>query len=138
MKRFARWMVLAALVAWGHCLAAAELNLNAPAVVAIKKSMQSRHGQLLPFYADGSIGLTSDGLIAMHDESRVALPKRQALQALIEAENQDRLSLYKEAAKGNNKPEWEQDIRDTFSQRFAEKAYAGWWVRDAQGAWKQK
>ena len=24
MKRFARWMVLAALVAWGHCLAAAD------------------------------------------------------------------------------------------------------------------
>jgi len=38
----------------------------------------------------------------------------------------------------NGKPEWEQEIRTTFSQRWIEKAPAGWWVQDTRGNWTRK
>jgi hypothetical protein len=46
--------------------------------------------------------------------------------------------LYKEIAVANGKPEWEGEIRSTFSQRWIERAKPGWYVQNAQGAWVKK
>ena len=52
--------------------AAADLEINTPAISALKSSMQARHAQLAAHYASGAIGLTKDGLIAVRDTT--ALP----------------------------------------------------------------
>jgi len=67
----------------------------------------------------------------------VPLAQRQALNALVAAENKDRNALYKEIAVANQNPQWESDIRNTFAQRWVEKAKAGWWYQGASG-WTQK
>jgi uncharacterized protein len=116
---------------------AADLEINTPAISAIKNSMQARHGQLAAHYASGAVGLTRDGLVAVRDATAVPLAQRQGVNALVAAENKDRNALYKEIAVANQNPQWESDIRNTFAQRWVEKAQAGWWYQSASG-WVQK
>lgn len=113
--------------------AAADLEINTPAIAAIQNSMQSRHEKLMSFYNSGAIGLTKDGLIAVKDASAVPLKDRQSLNALVSAENADRNKLYKEIAVANAHPEWEAEIRNTFAQRWVQKAQSGWWYQDGSG-----
>lgn len=117
---------------------AADLEINTPAIAAIKSSMQARHAQLEPHYASGAVGLTRDGLVAVRDANAVPLKDRQALNALVAAENKDRNALYKEIAVANQNPQWESDIRNTFAQKWVEKAQKGWWYQGASGGWAQK
>lgn len=132
------WMAVLLLAASLAALAAADLEINTPAINSIRNSMQARHGQLAPHYASGAVGLTRDGMVAVRDANLVPLPSRQAVNALVAAENQDRAALYREIARANGHPEWEPDIRATFAQRWIERAQAGWWYQSPAGAWTRK
>ncbi len=118
--------------------AAADIEVNTPAIAALKQRMQQRHVQLESHYASGAVGLTRNGLIAMRDANAVPLAKRQSVNALIAAENQDRNALYKEIAHANNHSEWEKDIREIFSQRWIRLAKPGWWYQAVDGSWSKK
>lgn len=126
-------LLLLPLLAW----AAADLELNTPAISALKSSMQARHAQLSPHYSSGAVGLTLDGLIAVHDANAVPLKDRQGVNALVAAENNDRSALYREIASANGHPEWESEVRSTFAQRWVQKAQGGWWYQSAAG-WVKK
>ena len=117
--------------------AAPDLEVNTPAISAIKNSMQARHNQLAPHYASGAIGLTKDGLIAVRDTTVVPLKDRQGINALVAAENADRNALYKEIAAGNGHPEWRGDIQGTFAGRWIDKAQGGWYYQNDAG-WVKK
>ena len=119
-------------------LAAADLEVNTPAINSVKQSMQARHDQLAQFYASGAVGLTRDGNVAMHDASAVPLSERQKVNSLVADENRDRASLYKEIARANNHPEWEAEVRSTFASRWIDKAASGWWYQNNGGAWIKK
>ncbi|HEX4326959.1 MAG TPA: YdbL family protein [Burkholderiales bacterium] len=118
--------------------AQANLQINTPSIETLKKSMRERHAQIKPFLENGAIGLTREGGVALRDANAVPLPQRAAANSLVAAENADRTSLYKEIAVANGKPEWEGEIRSTFSQRWIERAQPGWYVQNAQGAWVKK
>src|SRR5688572_23773152 len=111
MKTLA-WIVamIAAFIAVS-ALAAADIEINSPAIAALKSSMQARHAQLAPHYASGAVGLTREGTIALRDANAVPLAQRQVVNSLIAAENQDRNALYREIARANQHPEWENEIR---------------------------
>ena len=126
-------LMIACFLSSQLALAAADLELNTPAISALKSGMQQRHSQLAGFYASGAIGLTRDGLIAVKEASAVALKDRQSLNSLVASENNDRNALYKEIAIANGHPEWEAEIRSTFAQRWVQKAQSGWWYQDANG-----
>jgi len=131
-------MFALALAAAGQALAQANLEINTPAIASLQASMQQRHGQLAGLYASGAVGLTRDANVALRDANAVALAQRQQVNSLIAAENQDRAALYREIARANGKPEWENDIRATFAQRWIEKAQAGWYYQNTSGAWVRK
>ncbi|HNQ76129.1 MAG TPA: YdbL family protein [Pseudothauera hydrothermalis] len=120
-------------------LAAAQGNLeiNTPAIAALKQSMQQRHAQLAPLYAAGAVGLAADGTVTLRDVSSLPLANRAQANALVAAENADRAALYREIARANGHPEWETEVRKTFAQRWIERAQPGWWVQRG-GAWVQK
>ena len=118
--------------------AQANLEINTPAIAALQASMQKRFAELGPYFASGAVGLTRDGYTALHDANAVPLPQRQQVNGLIAAENQDRAALYKEIARANGKPEWENDIRTTFAQRWIDKAPSGWYYQNSAGAWTKK
>jgi uncharacterized protein YdbL (DUF1318 family) len=133
------WLVLVTLLAPLAALAQqADLEINTPAIASLKRSMQERHAQLEGFYASGAVGLTRDGLIAVRDAAAVPLAQRQAVNSLVAAENQDRRALYKEIARANGHPEWEEEVRSTFAQRWIQKAAPGWWYQNGSGAWVRK
>jgi len=117
----------------------ADLQINSPAVTSLRESLRTRHREhLRGYYTSGAIGLTQDGLIALRDASAIPLVQRQPLNALIAADNQDRLALYKEVARANNHPEWESEIRATFAKRWIERVPEGWYYQDANGTWLRK
>lgn len=136
-----KWMrnAFLALCLFGAIPAFAQGNLevNTPAIAALKASMADRHAQLAPLYASGAVGLKSDGTLAVHDANAVPLAQRAKLNALVAAENSDRAALYREIAAANGHPEWADDIRRTFAQRWIDKAPGGWWVQDQRG-WARK
>jgi uncharacterized protein YdbL (DUF1318 family) len=117
--------------------AAPDLEINTPAISAIKNSMQARHSQLLPHYNSGAVGLTADGFIAVKDATAVPLKDRGGINSLVSAENTDRTKLYKEIAAGNGHPEWEGDVKQTFAGRWIDKAQGGWFYQSG-GAWVKK
>lgn len=118
--------------------AEADINIATPAIDKLRAAMKARHNALEPFYNSGAIGLTRDALIAERDASAVPLKERNTLKRLVAQENQDRNALYREIAKANNHPEWEDDIRATFAKRWIDNAASAWWYQDGAGAWKQK
>lgn len=128
------FLSLLPLMGWAQ----ANLEINTPNISAVKSSMQKRHAQLLPHYTSGAVGLTADGGVAVHDAKLIPLPQRQAVLQAVAAENQDRSALYREIAVANSNPAWEADIRNTFAQRWVEKASPGWFYQNASGAWVKK
>lgn len=127
-------LMITANVTWAQ----ANLDVNTPGITAITSSMKARNGQLQGAYASGAVGFSKDGNVTVRDAAALPLKDRAAINSLVAQENQDRAALYKEIAKANNHPEWEGDIRNTFAQRFIQKAQAGWYVHDGSGAWVKK
>lgn len=117
--------------------AVADLEINTPAISAVKASMQARHNQLSPFYSSGAVGLTQDGMIAVRDATAVPLKDRGGLNGLVGAENADRAKLYKEIAAANGHPEWQGEIQNTFAGRWIDKAQSGWFYQSG-GSWVKK
>ncbi|SEN28587.1 YdbL family protein [Nitrosomonas marina] len=117
--------------------AEADLEINSPAISSIKQRMQSRHSELVEYYNSGAVGLTQDGMVMVRNANAVSLAKRQHVNSLVSAENQDRNALYREIARANNHPEWESKIRSTFGERWINLARSGWWYQ-AGGRWTQK
>lgn len=119
--------------------AAAEpnININSPAITSIQSQMKARHDNLKPYYDNGAVGLTDDGLITMHDAKAVSLKDRNKVNGLVADENKDRKALYAEIARANGHPEWQDDIQQTFAKRWISNASKGWWYQQG-GTWKQK
>ena len=137
-RLYAFFALLCSLLLIPAAWADADLEINTPAIAAIKSGMRARHAELRPFYQSGAIALTRDGGIAVHDAKLVPLAQRQKLNTLVAAQNKDRDALYREIAAANGHPEWEAQVRGTFAERWMQKAPAGWWYQNASGAWVQK
>jgi uncharacterized protein YdbL (DUF1318 family) len=117
----------------------ADLDISTPEVRALTASMQQRFTLLEKYFTSGAVGLSNDGLVAERDQSAVPLAERAVVKRLVTEDNKDRASLYAEIAKGNGHPEWEAEIRQTFSRRWIERgAKPGWYYQDAGGAWAKK
>ncbi|QID17400.1 YdbL family protein [Nitrogeniibacter mangrovi] len=131
------FLTLLLVVGASLALAQGNLEINTPTIAALKSSMQARHAQLAPFYASGAIGLAANGTLAVRDAKAAPLSQRAKLNALVSAENADRMKLYKEIAQANGHPEWAAQVQKTFAQRWIDKAPGGWYVQRG-GEWTQK
>lgn len=127
-----RWLVPAA-----HA-AEPEFNISSPAIRRIEASMKNRHSAMEPFFRNGTIGLSNDGLVAVRDMNLVGLRERGRVKLLVDEENADRKKLYRELAKANGQPRWEGRIREVFARRWINRAPGGWYYQDGSRAWKQK
>ena len=117
--------------------AQADIDINTPAIRAIRSSMQSRQASLAPFYNSGAIGFDSNGSVAVRDLAAAPLKDRNRLKKLVADENADRSRLYREIARANGHPEWEGDVRATFAKVWAQEALPGYWYQ-AGGSWRQR
>ncbi|MEM7401541.1 MAG: YdbL family protein [Pseudomonadota bacterium] len=118
--------------------AQADININTPAISALRASLKARAASLKPYYASGAVGLTSNANVQIRDQSLIALKERNQVKKLVADENKERGALYAEIARANDHPEWEADIRATFARVWVEEVAAGTWYQDASGSWAQK
>ncbi len=116
--------------------AEANLSVESPDIRRVQASMQSRFGQLKPFYDSGAIGIKADGLLTV--KGQVSLRDKNKVNKLVAAENKDRTKLYQAIANANGHPEWFNQIKDTFAKRWVGNAHAGWWYQSSNGSWKRK
>ena len=114
-----------------------DFNASSPQIEQIKARMASRFGELRPFLDNGAVGLTGDGLVAVHDANAASLAERARMNQLVNAENKDRKALYQAIADANNQPGWAGQIQKTFAERWISQAQSGWWYQSG-GSWKKK
>lgn len=116
-----------------------DIKASSPEIDALRAAMRERfRAHLADWFASGAIGLTADGMVEVHDASAVSLAQRNVLRSIVADENRDRSKVYQLIAEANGHPEWEEKIRKTFAAEWIEQARAGWYYRDASGAWQQK
>ncbi|MBA1446402.1 MAG: YdbL family protein [Chromatiales bacterium] len=126
------------LIPSAHAAAKPDFSVNTPEVRRLQASMKRRNSSLHPYYQKGVIGFTHDALVGIRQLSAVSLKQRAQLKNLVKAENGDRNRLYKEIARANGHPDWEQDVRSVFGQTWIRKASKGWWYKNAGGSWVEK
>ena len=116
-----------------------DITIRTPAIQAIQNRMSDRFNSVLRQHFDGgALGFSNDGLIVVHDATKVPLKDRVTLNQHVAEDNRDRKAVYREIAVANGHPEWEDQIRDTFAKQWIRDAKAGWWYQTAGGDWKQK
>jgi len=115
-----------------------RIDISSPAIKRLTTSMEQRHRRLQPHYESGAVGLTRDALVAVRDLNSVPLAQRGEVRQLVAAENNDRNALYREIAVANEHPEWEDQIRQVFAERWIRNARSGWYYQNAAGEWIRK
>ena len=117
----------------------ADINVSNPAIRALKDSIKQRSNAIKPFMDRGNIGIAQDGLLAIRSTDGLNLKERAETKQLVDAENRDRENLYGEIAKANNiSRESIPRIKAIFARSWIDQAQSGWWIQDAQGAWRRK
>lgn len=116
-----------------------NIDIDTPQVQEIKQRMAARHREhLAAWYDAGAIGLSNDGLVEIRDRSAIGLAERRNLERVVGEENSDRRAVYREIAVANGRPEWEDEIRQTFARQWIANARAGWIYQQADGSWTRK
>ncbi len=115
-----------------------DINISTPGINKLKSTMRERHEQLKPFYSSGAVGMDNNGFITIRNESAIPLKDRNTVKRLVNDENKDRETLYREIAAANGHPEWEEDIQAIFASRWVANAPSGWWYKNESGKWTQK
>ena len=120
--------------------ASSEINLDigTPPVMVAKHTLAQRSSRLIRFYEAGVIGLGNDGMIKIHDGSRLTLTQRQIAEKLIDQENPERNSLIYAIAEAHGGKEAQPAVRAAQIERWKDQFHSGWWIEDAQGNWYKK
>jgi uncharacterized protein YdbL (DUF1318 family) len=118
--------------------AEADININTPAISALRNNLKARAATLKKYYASGAIGLTTNANVQIRDQSLISLKERNQVKKLVADENKERSALYAEIARANDHPEWEAEIRSTFARVWVEEVASGTWYQNADADWVQK
>ena len=115
-----------------------NLDIGTPPVMVAKHTLAQRSSRLIRFYEAGVIGLGNDGMVKIHDGSRLTLTQRQIAEKLIDQENPERNSLIYAIAEAHGGKEAQPAVRAAQIKRWKDQFHSGWWIEDAQGNWYKK
>lgn len=92
---------LRAILAFHPSSAWAEevITVSNPTIRALKEKMKARFQQMGPYYQKGALKEGNNGYVAMGDTGVLNLKEKRDINSLVEAENNDRRTLYEEVAK---------------------------------------
>ena len=108
------------------------------AAMALTPERCERFNMSAPYLDTGAVGLTAAGLLDIRDRNAIPLAERNRVRQLVTEQNTDWEALYQEIARINGHPEWVDQIRKVFADRWVAKASPGWYHRDAGGSWQRK
>jgi uncharacterized protein YdbL (DUF1318 family) len=117
--------------------AAQDIDVSTPEIRAIREAMKNRSNELFPFLDAGNVGIGRDGLLKVRNTDGLDLKARGAASRLVQAENDDRLRLYREIARANGFPDRADEVRAIFAETWREKAAPGWYL-EKNGGWVRK
>jgi uncharacterized protein YdbL (DUF1318 family) len=75
------------------------ITVSNPTIRALKKKMKARFHELKPYYQKGALKERNNGYLSVEKAGDLNLKEKRDLNGLVEAENSDRKTLYKEVAK---------------------------------------
>lgn len=70
-----------------------------PTIRALKEKMKSRFATMKPYYQKGMLKEGNDGYVSLGNVQALGLKEKRDLKGLVDAENNDRKTLYLEVAK---------------------------------------
>jgi len=116
-----------------------------PEVTSAYAEMNTRQAALNALFANGTVGLTSQGLVTVRDKAKMTAQS----DALINAENRNRKTIIGNMAKvilKMTKQEATKAALDqtmgkaaaTYAETRREAAKTGWWIQLQNGKWVQK
>lgn len=112
-----------------------ELKTRTPEVMAVIGSRRARYPELEAALAKGCLGENNQGLL----EARPGAQCPPNVGPLLEAENRDRMVLYRTLVEQNNMPPGDVPrVQAAFARANRERAPAGAWVQDEAGRWSRK
>ena len=74
-------------------------TVSNPTIRALKEKMKARFQALKPYYQRGALKEGDNGYLSVEDTGGLNLKEKRDLNALVDAENSDRKTLYSEVAK---------------------------------------
>ncbi len=114
-------------------------QVSSPKIRALKGSLKDRFPRLRPFYNQGRIGETNNGLLVVRNEEELSLKDKSLLRRLVKEENKDRKELYTEVAEALNiDPDQIPRIQRIFAENWIRKSKPGWWIQTKEGRWIRK
>lgn len=112
-----------------------DLKIRTPEVMASIESRRARFPQMQQWKGKGCIGESAQGLV----ESRPGQGCGPEVGALIDAENRDRMTLYRTLLQQNSMPPGELvKIQAGFAKANRERAQSGEWIQSETGQWTRK
>ncbi len=74
-------------------------TVSNPTIRALKEKMRARYAQMKPFYQKGMLVEGANGYVSLGNTAGLGLKEKRDLTTLVDSENNDRTTLYKEVAK---------------------------------------
>lgn len=116
-----------------------NIDVSTPAIRGLKDGLSNRFPALKPYYDKGAIGESNNGYIEARDVGNLNLQDRGNLSRLMDQENKERQSLYREIMTANKfGPEALPQIQRIFANSWRAKSAPGWWVQADNGQWAKK
>lgn len=134
-----RGIVRLASIGAAPAFAEEATTVSNAAIRGLKDQIGQRHGQLLPYYQQGQVGITRDGFLEVRDTGGLGLPQVASLKRLVDADNAARRQLYEEVGKALKlTPDQVPQVRRIFAKQWRDKAQSGWAVQADDGQWGRK
>lgn len=112
-----------------------ELKTRTPEVMASIESRRQRFSQIQQWKSRGCVGENAQGLL----DPRPGQGCGSEVGGLIDAENRDRMTLYRTLLQQNNMPPGDlARIQAAFAKVNRERAVAGEWIQAESGQWTRK
>jgi len=119
--------------------AEASFHLRSAKTETIKARMRGRVSEIISYKKQGLIGESNDGMLVIHDPSKVKPLLKKKLESFVKAENADRESLYGEIAESNHLSSSNvAQMRKSFTRSFQAESPSGTWVQASDSTWSQK
>ena len=74
-------------------------TVSNPTIRALKEKMKARYAKMKPYYQKGMLVEGGNGYVSLGNTGGLGLKEKRDLKTLVDSENSDRETLYKEVAK---------------------------------------
>ncbi len=119
--------------------AAGELTVSNATIRQLKVRMKARYPSLAPYLKGGFVGEGANGLLVIRSDKGLGLKKKAELKRLVNAENSDRMALYRAVAQSLNIPSSQiVRVQKIFATEWQKTAPRGTFIQRPSGSWVRK